>query len=117
MRQNPQITDGLLGQAVEGKVQELPCKTKKGQEKQRVTTRPKHRGAGYAPSSLPGNHIITCGSQAHALSSLSPCGAAQTPPRPLPIPPVTLFMFPLEGCPSLGMGILAPEGHLKAASL
>lgn len=75
------------------------------------------QGSWLCPSSLPGNRIITCGSQAHALSSLPPCGAAQTPPRPLPIPPVTLFMFPLEGCPSLGMGILAPEGHLKAASL
>lgn len=30
MRQNPQVADGLLSQAVEGKVQELPYKTKEG---------------------------------------------------------------------------------------
>lgn len=52
MRQNPQITDGLLSQAVEGKVQELPYKTKEGITEVTRDTRPKHTRE-LAPSPPP----------------------------------------------------------------
>ena len=78
MWQNPQITDGLLSQAVEGKVQELPCKTKDGITEAMYDNDAQTGGGSWLcplPSSLPGPPhpqdsflglaFTACWSQAH----------------------------------------------------
>lgn len=110
MRQNPQVTDGLLSQAVEGKVQELSYKTKEGiTEVTRDHEAQTHGGSWLRPlltswkTSPPTQQSLltftACGGQAQSpfslschCTALSPWGA-ESPPYPWPVPPVTLFLI------------------------
>lgn len=62
--QNPQITDGLLSQAVEGKVQELPCKTKDGITEATYDNDAQTRERGKRALLPP---LLTSGDPSHAL--------------------------------------------------